>query len=163
MDNMKVLDYLEAQVPWIVMADEGRQNALSQLAKDLVEDADKAVGATRKAISRALDTKASAPVVQSATDAFWARTEQPFRDALDAFAGQSGDADDNAVNAARKAVKEGWARRLRREGLAAFDEAVPPETLFALKPERQAPVVDARAKLLRALSRGLAKKKDKAA
>ncbi|MCB1521787.1 MAG: type I-E CRISPR-associated protein Cse1/CasA [Hyphomicrobiaceae bacterium] len=165
MDNMKVLDYLEAQVPWIIMADETRQGMLAALADELVSSADRAVAAARSALSqsfKALGADKPTSLVQTASEAFWITTEQPFRDSLDRFANLADDADADVINAARNAISDSWALMLRRQALAVFDETVPPQTLFSLKPEKQKSIVDARARLLRALSRDTSKPKEAA-
>lgn len=156
MDNMKVLDYLEAQVPWIIMSDEGRQGMLAALADELVGSADKTATTTRSALNqafKALGTDKPASLVLHAIDAYWIRTEQPFRDSLDRFARLADDADENAVLAARNSITAEWTKALRRVALVVFDESVPPEALFSLQPEKQKTVVESRSRLLRTLSR----------
>lgn len=161
MDNMKVLDYLEAQVPWIIMSDESRQGMLAALAGELVGSADMAATTTRSALNqafKALGTDKPASLVQQAIDAYWIKTEQPFRDSLDRFARLADDADDNAINATCNSISADWAKALRRAALVVFDQAVPPEALFSLQPVKQKTVVDARSRLLRTLSRDQSEK-----
>lgn len=156
MDNMKVLDYLEAQVPWIIMSDEARQGMLAALADELVGSADKTATTARSALNqafKALGTDKPASLVLQAIDAYWISTEQPFRDSLDRFARLADDVDETAILATRNSITAEWAKTLRRVALSVFDQGIPPEALFSLQPEKQKSVVDARSRLLGTLSR----------
>jgi CRISPR system Cascade subunit CasA len=120
MDNMKARAFVESEMPLSGSHDATAQQRLDELATRLVRAADLVAGLLRTVVRAALfspgaTVKLNAELLSSVRENLWADTEVPFFDTLE--------------RAARHGVTDkepaAWRDRLRRTGLALFDEAVP--------------------------------------
>jgi CRISPR system Cascade subunit CasA len=123
MDNMKARAFVECEMPLPGAAAED-QDRLDALAGALVRAADIAAGLLRNAVRNALfspgaKVKLDAEGLASLRERLWARTEQPFFDALRSAA------DGPGAEAGSEAERAAWARLLHRRAMALFDEAAP--------------------------------------
>ncbi len=148
MDNMKVVDFLEAEFPLIVAENSEVNHMLEAAAFDFVEAADTAASALRTALGKALDAAAGKTVLEGPVNEFWAATENQFRQSLRALAAMP---DENALDAKLVDTAKAWLRCLGRECLTVYDRAVPPETLLNKRPGEQERLINARQKLLATL------------
>ncbi len=148
MDNMKALDFLEAEFPLIVASNADMQEKLEGLAHSLVAASEHVMKSLRPALQSALGANAKASVIAGPIDSFWADTEQPFRDALRTYAGTPLTSEEPPST---ETIKKDWLKRLTREAFKSFDTAVPPTTLLHKRIDEQKNIIDARAKLKRNL------------
>ena len=147
MDNMKVVDFLEAEVPLILAADKDTQQELETLAHRLVAAADLVAGRLRGALRDALGAGADKTILEGPVESLWSETEQPFRDALGRIAAIE-HADVDALDTAVKAECEAWVRVLRIAALDAFNRTVPAETLINKRLSEQKAMIEARTGLV---------------
>ena len=120
MDNMKARAFVESEMPLPGTTTPERRAVLDDLARALVESADRVAGLLRNAVRQALfsagaTVKLDAELLSAQRERLWERTEQPFFDALRRVA-------DGAVP---KEAQEAWHRLLRTTAFALFDEAAP--------------------------------------
>ncbi len=144
-DNMKALDYAESDLPLYILGDKGAQEQLETFAKTLIDAADAIAFELRRAIDKAFAAEAGSTLTGAASAGFWARTETVFRRMLDQAAGQGAD---EAGDEARLTLRQSWRRTLEIEALAAFDGAVPLDTLGDLKTADRMAIIEARKALV---------------
>lgn len=145
-DNMKVVDHAESDLPLHVFADAETRKTFEAFARALITAADGVAVELRKALKDALDADYDSTPTETASIAYWARTELPFRRLLDRASAQG---EDDAGDDARRGLREAWWRTLGREALAAFDDAVPLETLGDVKRTERVKMIEARKMLVR--------------
>ncbi len=148
MDNMKALDYLEAEFPLITADNADMQEGLEDLAFYLVAASEHAVKSLRPALQSALDADAKASLIAGPVNTFWTDSEQPFRDALRTYAAEP---QTSGNPPSTIAIKEAWLGRLTKLAFNIFDAAVPPSTLLNKRVEEQKTIINARAKLKKKL------------
>lgn len=144
-DNMKALDYAESDLPLHILGDKAAQEQLETFAKTLIAAADAIALELRRAIDKAFAADPGSTLTGAASAGFWARTETVFRRSLDQAAGYSaGEAGDEA----RLMLRQSWRATLEIEALAAFDGAVPLDTIGDLKTAERVAIIQARKALV---------------
>lgn len=141
-DNMKTLDYVEAEVPLFALPDKP-QERLAILARELVKAADIAARQLRQALNQALASESGKTIVAAPADRFWIESEGPFRAALDEAAARLGRVDPDDYDAVQSCevgdLREDWLGVLRRTALSIFDEYVLVTDLTALPVKNKKP------------------------
>ncbi len=151
MDNMKVVDFLDAEFPLIFAADATVEQELETLAHRLVTAADLVARSARSALRDALGADADKTILEGPVESLWTETEQPFRAVLGRIASLE-HADVDALDISVKAECEAWRRVLREAALDAFDRAVPPASLINKRPSEQEAMIEARKGLVMMLN-----------
>lgn len=145
LDNMKPLEFGEAQLPLYATGSETADAALDETARGMIEAADEAAKQLTGAIRQALfgekaKVDAGSTVLSAAASRFWSETEAPFYDVLRALNDRL--ANDGADEMASiTAVGKDWLAALRTCALAIFDDTAPIEES---DPKRLADVIAAR-------------------
>lgn len=147
-DKMKVVDYAESDLPLHVLEDAAAQKAFETFARTLIAAAAAISVELRKALNDALGADFASTLTAAASAGFWAGTETEFRRLLDQAWEVGADA---AGDDTRLALRKSWWRRLDREALAAFDDAVPLDTLGDVKRTERVKMIEARKMLVRTL------------
>jgi CRISPR system Cascade subunit CasA len=150
MDNMKALDFTEAEMPLHALADQTGREGLRDLAQRLVESANFVAGFLVVAVRRALygdglKIDADSTVLSSVREGFWDKTENSFHDRLRTASlrlEMDGSAGDLAL------IELSWAHELRNVALDLFDSRVPLDAFESLDPRT---IVDARRSLVLSL------------
>jgi CRISPR system Cascade subunit CasA len=104
-DNMKIVDYAEADLPFHIVADKEAQAALEAFTRGLIKAAELVAGQLRGALSLALDARSSSTLIEAPSERFWNATEAPFRNAIDAASNLG---DDEHGDVARQQMRETW-------------------------------------------------------
>jgi CRISPR system Cascade subunit CasA len=144
-DKMRALDYAESDLPLHILGDKAAQERLETFARTLIAAADAIALELRRAIDKAFAAASGSTLTGAALAGFWARTEMVFRGLLDQAAGHgAGEAGDEA----RLMLRQSWRRTLEIEALAAFDGAVPLDTLGDLKTAERMAIIQARKALV---------------
>jgi CRISPR system Cascade subunit CasA len=150
MDNMKALDFTEAEIPLHSLADLAARNRLRDLAQRLVDSANLVAGLLVVAVRRALygdgpKIDADTTVLSSVRENLWDKTENAFHDRLHT-ASLKLNADGSTGDLAL--VELSWAQELRNVALDLFDSRVPLDSFVSLDPRM---IVDARRSLVLSL------------
>jgi CRISPR system Cascade subunit CasA len=150
MDNMKALDFTEAEMPLHALTDQTARDRLRDLAQRLVESANLVAGFLVVAVRRALygigpKIDADTTVLSSVRKSFWDKTEKAFHDRL-RTASLKLEAGGSASDAA--SIELSWAQELRKVTLDLFDSRVPLDAFESLDPRT---IVDARRNLVLSL------------
>jgi CRISPR system Cascade subunit CasA len=148
MSNMKPLDFILAEQPLHVAADETHQKNLDRLARRMVLAADKASGILIGAVQDALKAGGNKPkqdssLINALRESFFADTETGFHKLLHEFASQPD------VNP--QEIAASWLKNLQRTAFALFDATVQPDPSDPLRAEQ---AVRARQKLAAGLFYG---------
>lgn len=151
MDNMKARAFVEADMPLIVLGDEGLSAEFEPRVRQMVDAATRAANALSARVRDALydegrgDAKASR--FAALKERFYAETEEPFFTAAERLADDLRNADPEAFDVADPA-KKAWARTAINAALRLFDEAVP---LARVEDRRLERAIRARTNLVRFL------------
>ncbi len=151
MDNMKARGFVESEMPLHLPANAAARGKLDELSRALVTAANVAAGLTRFAVLNALFASSARPDAASTLGAgvraaVYEATETAFFNAMaDGASLLSADA-----AASMQQMHAAWLATLRRAGIVAFDQAVPPDPdMDVVKAKR---VVEARRLLLSAFA-----------
>jgi len=143
MDNMKALDFTEAEMPLHALADPKCREALRDLVQRLVEGANLAAGFLVTAVRRGLygdgpKIDSSTTVLSSVRERFWDATENAFHGQLSEASRKF---DTGGATADMGPIEASWVEELRKTALELFDSRVPLDAFASLDPR---PIVDAR-------------------
>ena len=142
MDNMKPLDFIEARQPLYVVEDDDRRKQLETAALGLVRAGEIAAGELRMQLKRAIGLdSADKGAPAEASEAFFARTENDFHEALRRL----------SIEPEATAPRKAWRRALMAAALGEFDRRVLPG-LTDRDPAGAETAVRARGRLLSVLS-----------
>lgn len=134
-DNMKALDWVEAEAPLFALPNERARERLAALARQLVAAAETVAYALRSSLREALGADAQTTLVANAVERLWIDTDDAFFDALRTAAATLGafgaEADDDEAMGVDFATLTGdWLERaLRPVALAIFNAAAPVDRL----------------------------------
>jgi hypothetical protein len=150
MDNMKALDFSEAEMPLHSLADLTARNRLRDLAQRLVESANLVAGFLVVAVRRALygdgpKIDADTTVLSSVRENLWDKTENAFHERL-RTASLKLEAGGSASDLA--SIELSWAQDLRNVALDLFDSRVPLDAFASIDPRI---IVEARRSLVLSL------------
>ena len=129
LDNMKPLDFAEAQMPLIITGSAYGDAVVANIARSLIQAAEPAANQLVNSVKLALygdarKTDGATSVLTAARARFWADTEEPFYELLQRAADAIMDADDvQAIDAVLIATTNSeWLKALKFHALAIFDD-----------------------------------------
>ena len=157
-DNMKALDWVEAEAPLFLLSSPDARARMAAFARErLVKPAETVAYLLRSALRDALGADTQKTLVASATERLWIETDAAFFATLDAAAdrlrGFDTDADEDDVAAVDLApLAHDWLERtLRPCAIAIFEETAPVDQLGDLEESQVARIVKAARSLHSAL------------